>query len=182
MQYVTLYTLGHSNRSAGELIRLLETAAIEILVDVRAAPYSRRYPQFAKDSLLSHLHGADIGYAWMGTEFGGRRPAAPASPNIALPDGLRGYADYMMSTEFHHAVIALMAMAQRESLAVMCAERQPEHCHRWLLADYLVTQGARVVHLVTADEQREHVPSTAARNVDGHLIYDRQVTGGLFGD
>jgi len=39
-----LYTIGHSTRSFEELIELLREHDIQILVDVRSWPSSRRYP------------------------------------------------------------------------------------------------------------------------------------------
>jgi hypothetical protein len=39
---VTVFTIGHGNRAIGEFLTLLRNHAIEILVDVRAHPVSRR--------------------------------------------------------------------------------------------------------------------------------------------
>jgi uncharacterized protein (DUF488 family) len=39
--YKMIYTIGHSTRSAQELIALLREAGVDLLVDVRTAPRSR---------------------------------------------------------------------------------------------------------------------------------------------
>ena len=46
VQALTLYTVGHSNRSIEELIALLREAGVNTLVDVRVQPRSQRNPQF----------------------------------------------------------------------------------------------------------------------------------------
>ena len=38
----------------------------------------------------------------------------------------------------------------------MCAETDPEDCHRSHIADWLVARGERVVHLIAPDLQRDH--------------------------
>ena len=48
---MTIYTIGHGNRTIEEFTGLLRAAAIECLVDVRAYPASRRHPQFSRDAL-----------------------------------------------------------------------------------------------------------------------------------
>jgi len=43
-----MWTIGHSTRSIDEFISLLEENEIKLLVDVRAWPGSKRYPQFTR--------------------------------------------------------------------------------------------------------------------------------------
>lgn len=57
----------------------------------------------------------------------------------------------------------------------MCAEADPMHCHRSLIADYLVLQGVKVLHILR-DMILEHQLSPYARRESLQLIYDRHVT------
>jgi uncharacterized protein (DUF488 family) len=41
-----IHTIGHSTRAQGELIGLLTEAGVELLIDVRSYPRSRRNPRF----------------------------------------------------------------------------------------------------------------------------------------
>jgi len=41
--------------------------------------------------------------------------------------------------------------------ALMCAESNPDDCHRSYIAQWLVGRGHRVVHLLAAGRSREHV-------------------------
>src|SRR5260370_9812787 len=58
----TIWTIGHSTRSIEELIEALKSFKIDVLVDVRSFPGSRRYPHFNKESLEVSLPGTDIDY------------------------------------------------------------------------------------------------------------------------
>lgn len=44
----TVYTIGHSNQPTEAFLDLLRQHGIEVVVDVRSAPYSRFVPQFNK--------------------------------------------------------------------------------------------------------------------------------------
>jgi len=46
-----LWTIGHSTQPIAEFIELLQAHGIQVLVDVRTLPYSRRNPQFNTDAL-----------------------------------------------------------------------------------------------------------------------------------
>ena len=46
-----IWTIGHSNMSIERFLELLRAHEIELLVDVRTAPYSRHWPQFSRDAL-----------------------------------------------------------------------------------------------------------------------------------
>jgi uncharacterized protein (DUF488 family) len=173
MAQVAVWSVGHGNRAAAEFIALLEEAGIERLVDVRAYPASRRHPHFGRAALEESLARARIAYAWEGEALGGRRRPSASSPNIALHNtSFRAYADHMASGEFRTAAARLVEVARVERSALMCAERLPWQCHRFLVSDYLVAQGVRVVHLVGPGAAREHRLNKVARYREGVLVYD----------
>ena len=58
-----IHTIGHSTRTQDELIALLTEAGVELLIDVRSWPRSRRNPQFDAEVLEAALGEAGIGYA-----------------------------------------------------------------------------------------------------------------------
>ena len=137
----TIYTVGHGARSSLELISILKDSEIETLVDVRAYPVSRRHPQFARDLLSQSLAQAGIAYDWQGRPLGGYR---------SVP-----YVEHMKTAAFREAAEALAACAKR--VCVMCAETNPDDCHRLHIADWLAGRGRRVVHLLAQGRSREHV-------------------------
>jgi len=176
-----IHTVGHGNRSIEEFIGLLREARIGYLVDVRAYPASRRHPHFSQEALGETLAEAGVRYVWEGKALGGRRRPGRNSPHVALRNpAFRAFADHMATQDFRDGVTRLAALARTAPAAIMCAERLPWQCHRFLISDYLAARGEQIVHLVGARAQREHRLSAAARLQDGNLVYDgetqRQLT------
>jgi uncharacterized protein (DUF488 family) len=168
----TLYTIGHSTRTIEELIVALQAHSIEILVDIRAFPLSRRLPHFNRENLERSLAEAGIRYLWM-KELGGRRgKSLENSPNIALRNtSFRNYADYMLTPEFERAMSELVALAVTSRTAYMCAERVYFKCHRMLVSDWLVAHGHEVLHVDNEKPGKPHKMMAEARIEDGRLIY-----------
>lgn len=167
-----IYTIGHSNREIDGFVELLASVGVRTLIDVRAYPTSRRYPQFASETLRSALADVDIIYHWVGRNLGGFRENRPDSRHRSLTGSLRAYADHMETPEFQRVADQLVKLANRACTAIMCAEKQPAHCHRSLIADYLSLRGARIRHLVDIDEALDHRLSHLARCEGERLIYD----------
>ena len=79
-----VWTIGHSTRTAEELDELLAGNEIELLVDVRSYPSSRRLPHFNREHLSSFLgkNGIDRHMPRLG---GRRKP----NPNSKTSHGLK---------------------------------------------------------------------------------------------
>lgn len=169
---MTVYTIGHSTRSLPELVAMLRAHGVELLVDVRRFPASRRHPHFRRDSLARVLAGAGIAYLWL-EGLGGRRSGRKDSPHTAWRvSGFACYADHMESDEFREAAAALLERAREATAAVMCAEALPERCHRRLLSDWLTIRGVEVVHILDEARTRAHrLPDFACVEGD-RLVYD----------
>ena len=144
----TIHTIGHSTRTIEDFIALLKAHSIDLLIDVRRWPASRRCPQFNRDALSASLSADGIQYLWRGDLGGFRKPAAD-SPNTGWRvTTFRAYADFMMTPEFHEIMNEMEAIARQSSLALMCAEAVPWRCHRRLLADAFLVRGWPVRHIM----------------------------------
>ena len=156
---------------------LLRGAGVELLVDVRQNPRSR-YEHFNRSSLAGAMVASGIGYEHMGAELGGRREPAPDSPNDAWEDeAFRGYADHMASAEFADGLSRLREMAAERRTAIMCAEGDWTVCHRRLIADALVADGARVLHLGPGGSLAAHeLNDDAVVGSDGSITYPEPQT------
>lgn len=178
---VTVYSIGHGNRSASEFTAQLRAVGVAYVVDVRAYPSSRRHPQFTRMALEPALRTAGIRYLWEGPALGGMRRAHDGSLHTVLTDpAMRGYADHMASREFNDAVARLLKLAAAMPLVLMCAERDHRHCHRAFIADALLLAGAEVLHLVDLNDVRRHALSDGARlAADGTIVYDAGIQMGL---
>ncbi|MEE8492751.1 MAG: DUF488 domain-containing protein [Nitrospirales bacterium] len=166
-----LWTIGHSTRQIEDFVGLLQTHSIQLLIDVRAIPYSRRNPQFCKDALAQSLAGAEVRYAGL-PALGGRRQSRPGSINAGWRNSsFRGYADYMQTAPFWTVLEALIALAGDSRTAVMCAEAVPWRCHRSLIADAMTIRGWTVQHILTATKAGPHSLTSFAEVHNGLLSY-----------
>ncbi len=179
-----VFTIGHSTRSMGEFLGLLRGNGIQLLVDVRRFPGSRRHPQFGREALASSLAHAGIAYRHE-EALGGRRagdPSAGPSPNTAWRHAaFRAYADYMATPAFRAALDRLMADAAALRPVVMCAEAVPWRCHRRLITDALLARGVPVFDVVGPGPA---APATLSEHAvvrgDG-VVYPGTPQGDLFG-
>jgi uncharacterized protein (DUF488 family) len=168
-----LRTIGHSTHEPSAFVALLRRAAVDLVVDVRSVPASRRHPHVAAERLASWLPEAGVRYR-VEPRLGGFRRAPPASPDRALrTPGFRGYAHHMRSEPFELAVRALIEEAASVSLAVMCAEGLWWRCHRRLLADWLVlVGGVEVLHVMPNGTIASHRITDGVRRSGNLLVYD----------
>jgi uncharacterized protein (DUF488 family) len=161
-----VFTVGHSTLPIERFIAVLRAYGIELVVDVRTVPRSRRNPQFNGDALAESLATVRVDYVQM-RELGGLRRARADSPNTGWRNaGFRGYADHMQTEAFAAALDRLVDMSREKRLAMMCAEAVPWRCHRSLVADALLARGLPVVEILSESSHRMHELTPFAR-VDG---------------
>ena len=166
----TVFTVGHSTRTIGELIHLLHAHGVTRVIDVRTVPRSRHNPQFNRDSLNESLQASGIGYTHL-AELGGLRHPRRDSINIGWRnDSFRGYADYMQTPEFHAALDHLIRLARHDQIALMCAEAVPWRCHRSLIADALLVRGIRTEDIMGSGPRKLHTLTGFAK-VHGDQIF-----------
>ena len=133
----TIYTVGHSNHEPQDFVCLLLDHGIERVVDVRSSPYSRYVPQANRESLALTLRKAGIAYYWRGDRLGGK-------PGGQVAD----YDEVRAGAPFQEGIAELLALAAQARTAIMCAEGDYHHCHRYLLiTPALLEQEALVVHI-----------------------------------
>lgn len=169
---MTLYTIGHSTRAIDEFLEILHAHSIQVLVDIRAFPMSRRLPHFNREALEASLQKESIRYVWM-KELGGRRKRLrDDSPNTALRNqSFRNYADYMLTHSFLKAAQQVRELAQHTPTAIMCAEKMFFRCHRMLVSDYFALHGCRVLHIEDAAPPRPHVVTKEAKLIGDEVLY-----------
>ena len=165
----TVHTIGHSTRPIEEFIELLKAHRIELLVDVRRWPMSRRYPHFNREALSLSLEQNRVGYHWRRDLGGFRKPMADSVNTAWRVATFRAYADFMLTEHFVEIVQELEAMATQQRIALMCAEAVPWRCHRQLLADAFLVRGWPVLHIMD-DGCHEH-KSPAFAHPQGMKIY-----------
>lgn len=153
---VRLFTIGHSTRTADELISLLRAFDVSIVADIRTIPRSRHNPQFDGKVLRATLRRHRLRYVHL-PALGGLRHARKDSPNPGWRNAsFRGYADYMLTDDFEGGLSELRSLTAGGTVALMCAEAVPWRCHRSLVADALTVRGAEVRHITGVGRAAPH--------------------------
>ena len=146
MQTTALFTIGHSNHESETFLELLRGFSIQVIVDVRSAPYSKYVPQFNKKDLAQLLEQHGLQYIFMGDVIGGK----PTDPAFYDEQGLVQYDRLAKTPSFQQGIDRLLkGLADGWLIALLCAEEDPIKCHRhWLIAKELErNRGIPVWHL-----------------------------------
>jgi uncharacterized protein (DUF488 family) len=139
-----IFTIGYEGATVPEFIAAIQKAGVERVIDVRALPLSRR-PGFSKSPLRAALEEAAVEYVHLkalGTPAEGRT-AARAGKHEELK---RIYAGQLELPEAVAQSAQMLELAREKPSALLCMEREPEHCHRTLLLNAVAPE-ADVVHL-----------------------------------
>jgi uncharacterized protein (DUF488 family) len=166
-----LFTIGHSTRTIEEFITILHAHELELIVDVRRFPGSRRVPQFESNRLAHSLGNANIEYCWI-ESLGGRRRMSLSSPNVAWRNtSFRAYADHIATEEFAEGLFELEMLARGLRTAIMCSEILWWRCHRRIISDVLTFEGWKVEHIRDEKPAELHKLLPPARVLNGELVY-----------
>jgi len=181
---MAMMTIGHSTLSIEAFLRALRESGVELLVDVRRYPGSRRHPQFGQEALFGSLRDAGIAAEWR-EGLGGRRAALKDSVNTGWRESsFRGYADYMQTAAWRAEIDWLVSAASLRKTVVMCAEAVPWRCHRSLIADAVIARGIAVEDIFVAADgksSRKVHALTSFACVEGERIWYPAESGELFG-
>jgi uncharacterized protein (DUF488 family) len=139
-----LLTLGHSNHRLERFVELLRAHDVQGVADVRSWPASRYAPWFDREPLRRALRDAGVRYLFLGRELGGR----PDEEDLYDEHGHVRYDALASTDEFARGLQRLRHGIETLRLAVVCAEEDPEHCHRrMLVARVLFEEGMPVQHI-----------------------------------
>jgi uncharacterized protein (DUF488 family) len=145
----SIFTIGYAGASMPAFISALREVGVELVLDIRALPASRK-KGFSKTSLAAHLDDADIAYRHLralGTPKAGREAAR--SGDIEAFERI-----FRSQLEEPEAVLDLgeaLELAQAKPVCLLCMERDPEHCHRLIVAERMAEQtGQKITHLFAA--------------------------------
>lgn len=139
-----IYTIGHSNVPAAQIVDLLQQHGVQTVFDVRSTPYSRWNPQFNRQTLARTLQAAGINYVFAGDMLGGR-----PQDETCYRDGQVSYELVAARDWFQTGIDELISAAREIPIVLLCAEADPLHCHRHkLLAPTLIARGVEMWHIL----------------------------------
>lgn len=151
----TVFSIGHSTHPVDKFIDLLRSHKVEVIADVRSSPFSRMNPQFNRDELKKSLKDAGIRYVFLGKELGAR------SDDPSCYVGSKVSYDLLAKTAlFQQGLERVMEGTKTYRVALMCAEKDPLHCHRTILvARELIRRGLDVAHILDNGRLERHSDS-----------------------
>jgi uncharacterized protein (DUF488 family) len=155
---LVVFTIGHSIHSLEKLISLLSANRIEVLVDIRSEPYSRKVPHFNKDNLEKETKKAGLKYLFLGKELGGR----PTKRQFYDQEGFVLYSKIADSPDFKSGLERVLNGIRKFCVAIMCSEENPANCHRRLLVGRVLSSSGVEVFHIRADgsiQSEEQIPS-----------------------
>ncbi len=142
----TLFTIGYEGLDSERLLVALKDAGVATLADVRAVANSRKRG-FSKTALRTSLETANLGYAHaraLGTPKSGRQAARAHDAALMR----RIYCEEVLDTaDGGLALDELCALADRAPTCLLCFEREPDRCHRRVLAERMEARGFTTVDL-----------------------------------
>ena len=147
----TIYTIGHSNHDEHAFLHLLGRFGVTLIADVRSHPYSR-FSQFNREFLEALLRGYGIGYHFLGRELGAREPETQS-----VVSGAADWAQLPHQPLFSAGLGQVVAAADRQIVALLCAEKEPLDCHRTVvICRHLRSPDLRLRHLLADGSAEAH--------------------------
>lgn len=127
-----VFSVGYEGRDAAALVQVLVDAHVDVLVDVRLTPISRK-PGLSKTRLGELLAAADIRYLHE-RALGNPKDNRHAFRGPDVDEGRRRFAA-KLSNGSHGALNELVELARDSRVAVLCVERDPHRCHRSVITE-----------------------------------------------
>ncbi len=141
---IPVLTIGHSNHAPEAFLALLKRHGVDVIVDVRSAPYSRYLPHFNKEHLAKTLNESGIRYVFRGKDLGGQ----PAERAFYDEDGRIRYDEVARTPAYGEGMDFIVDGADECRIALMCSEKEPLDCHRTLMVSQSLAQrGVAVAHI-----------------------------------
>lgn len=125
-----VFTIGYEGASLPDFIATLDLAGVDVLLDVREIPISRRRG-FSKSALSEAL--AEAGIAYRHEKLLGS-PTAIRHRLHEDGDYTAFFRDFRRYLKTQGALLAQLADDLTGSVALMCYERDPQTCHRSVVA------------------------------------------------
>ena len=168
-----VFTIGHSNHSSEVFLALLQKHGVDIVADVRSAPYSRYTPHFNHDTLRGTLENVGMGYLFLGSELGGR----PAEQSCYDADGRVRYDRVAETDLFDDGIRRIIHNADDGRIALMCTEKEPLECHRTLLVSRALAESDVAVEHILSNGKLENHDEAMDRLMD---IFKLPPNGDMF--
>jgi uncharacterized protein (DUF488 family) len=142
----SLVSVGYEGKTIDELVESLVAQNVQVLVDVRLTPLSRK-PGLSKTKLTDAL--ADAGIRYVHHRALGNPKDNRAGFRAGDPASIERYCDVLNGEAAGAALQHVVELLDGGVVALLCFERDHAECHRAILARRLlkVRPNACVVHV-----------------------------------
>lgn len=125
------FTIGYEQSSIRSFLSLLRSREVEILIDVREIPLSRK-PGFSKNRLSASLENAGIEYRHIVNLGAPKRLRERLRNGGSWWEYIKGY-NVVLQREVQW-IDELVSLAATRRICLLCFERKAAECHRSLIA------------------------------------------------
>ena len=139
-----LFTIGHSSHPGERFVELLRMHEVTAVCDVRSVPYSRRNPQFNRETLRNSLGRVGISYVPLAEELGARR----SEEGCYDDEGRVVFERVAEVPAFAAGLERVRRGVETHSVALMCAEGEPLACHRTILVCRALRGALAIAHIL----------------------------------
>jgi uncharacterized protein (DUF488 family) len=150
---MTVFTIGYEGLDIEAFMSLLTEHRIDMVVDVRELPLSRK-PGFSKKALRSLLKLSGREYVHMAELGCPKRVRDRYREDGNWKRYTEGFMKHLKMQD--NAIVGLSSLAASSNCALLCYEADSNFCHRSMVANAVKDYcGARVTHLKAAAKQRD---------------------------
>jgi uncharacterized protein (DUF488 family) len=131
------------------VLAALAAADVELLIDVRAMPRSRK-PGFSKRQLAAELDERGIPYVHLqglGTPKAGRDAVRAGRPEIM--DTI--FREHMASDRAQADLAQAKSLAREKRVCLLCFEQDPACCHRSIVAEMIAQESGQSIRDLSRD-------------------------------
>ena len=141
-----VYSIGYTAFDIDDFIDVLKEYKIDVVIDVRSYPYSKRYPEYNRDKLSAQLKDNNIYYRNYDKEFGARQK----NKAFYNKNGILDFDKFSKSDQFLEGIEKISySMSKGYTFVLLCAEKRPITCHRTILVSKaFFDRGYRVEHIL----------------------------------
>ena len=169
----TIYTIGYSGFSIEDFVKKIKNNNINCVIDVRSSPFSKYFPQYNKEFVKKYLNNNNILYMNF-LEFGARQ----TDPKFFNPKGYLDFEKYTQSLSFLHGTERVVnGIAKGYNIALMCAEKEPSHCHRTIMISrWFDKNDFNIIHFMPNNirnkKQKDYVSNNSENSENKTTVID----------
>ncbi|MBF0180155.1 MAG: DUF488 domain-containing protein [Magnetococcales bacterium] len=155
-------TIGYEGASLDAFLATLKDLGVTLLIDVRDYPVSRKRG-FSKTALAGYLRNAGIEYVHL-MGLGDPKPGRIAATSGHMDEFRKIFLAHMQVEAAQRDLQrAEMLIEQTSHACIMCYERDPEQCHRSLVAKMLFDRKPLQIKHRGVRDKVEHVRNVGKR-------------------